>query len=1150
MKRLNMISCRFLLCSVMICGVFTAGKTMAQTGQNYFIQAEDFQFPGEWTVSKEAGTNVSGKGALLTYSSSSNDPKSDAFTVIKITSKADYVTWTRSRDYAQNAPKTRQYRLYCNDQAMTLESGMHGEEGYHWENVGKVSLEAGDNLLQLKKKTNFARCDAIFFTTDESFNPNLVNIVNLQRFAITPVQVKENHAVVNTAAPSAVGANETVLGTLANDQIRLKFKQATDSAGKSRIAAVTEVFQDGQWTGIGQSIEEHRIFLVKSKTSKIKFTDYYASWMDSILVSTFTVNGKTYQTIDLVGYRNPFLSGKLLLCTPSAITQTSPGELAVTYTAADGTQVTGTWKLKPGTAHLELSLQYSATEDGFYSFGVSSFQGVPDGSVKNVQLPPMFNYKRVPELPVLVAGAMTPQPLSIVELVKNNKPLTMFVTGSLSDFPLDWAQDTTSRIGFALKGELNTIQPIAFAPLLGLTDSRLLNGQTLKRTFNIGSVSGNWNTALEYISNNIYQVKDYRLQDSTSLTNAAFNIIDLLKNDDASGWNTGMKGFYDIEADPKYSPTVAQAAPLATISAAVLTRDEDLYIRRALPTIEYTLSRSAFRWARAVGAPFNIDSTSLELNPYKNIQFNTAYFEALHQLLGAKNPWLTQVAMPNGLLRKSAGYSVNVPDWTQELAAYKLTNDPQWLTKAVLHAKDFVQKEVYGSKTNLLTVQSFYNTSFYPYWWDLMDLYEVNKEQVFLDAAEYSSFFTMAGIRSYPLIEDKLQLIHPGNRYEGNTNLWWKDTVKFRLGFPRHDGDVQEKMVPQSLISPVGLGLEQPVTFFLVNKNVRHIFMSTWSPHLLRVSAYRNRSILETYARNGIIGRFSNYPGYYATGFTDLTYGANYPYVGPDINSIYYHHISPHLAFTLDFLFTEAIQRSAGRISFPWGKQEGFVWFNNRIFGAGKGTIFGDSLVRPWLVKGLVKIDTPQINYISGISNDRFWLVLLNESKAEKHFDITVDTLKTGIKTTGIKWYKGASAEPGELSLAAGKLNVTLAGKASSAYSFPLANPGAVQELPAVKNGLKTDSLGKPWGTLYAFRIRSPFGWDSIYAYLSNYPITGTTAELTLNGTISAGKRTVYPFEWTFTHVDPQAEVNLMLDLKKNGGETRQVCIKFEGLNN
>ncbi|MGY0035792.1 hypothetical protein [Pedobacter sp. NJ-S-72] len=128
----------------------------------------------------------------------------------------------------------------------------------------------------------------------------------------------------------------------------------------------------------------------------------------------------------------------------------------------------------------------------------------------------------------------------------------------------------------------------------------------------------------------------------------------------------------------------------------------------------------------------------------------------------------------------------------------------------------------------------------------MMDLYEINKDKVFLEAAKYASFFTMAGIRSYPLVQNQKQLIHKGGQYEGNTTMWWKDGVKFRLGFPRKPGDVTEKEVPQSLISPVGLGFEQPVTFFLPNKNVRHVFMSTWAPHLLRLSAESNKDFLRS----------------------------------------------------------------------------------------------------------------------------------------------------------------------------------------------------------------------------------------------------------------------------------------------------------------
>jgi hypothetical protein len=1149
MNKIYRFSGRIFLYSALVYALLGTKNVSAQQKIHHLIEAEDFQFPAGWTITKEAGTNVSGKGALL--GANNKEVTADALTVIDIKAKGNYAVWTRSRDYAQNNPGTRRYHLYVNEKPMTKESGMHLHDGYEWEKVGVADLEIGQTVLRLKNtKLNFARCDAIFLTTDEEFNPNKMN-ASLNAYALKPVQVKENASGSKMESPFTFLKKEKALGTLQNNNIKISFEEVIDTkTGKTRIVSITQVLQDKVWTSLNDKVEEHRIFLLSAKQAKIEFGDYFAFWKNSKSLTEFVVNGKNYQTIDQNGAKNPFLSGELLLCEAKSVKQISTNELLVTYVTETGAEVSGRWTLKPGVSHSELRLTYKATTPGFYSFVVSAFQDSPETNVNNVQLPPMFNYKRLPEGPMLIPGAMTPQPLAIVEVNQNKKPLSYFITGALTDFPVDWVKDITSRIGFSLKNEFNKVQPIAFSPVLGLDDSKLSAGQSLSRSFNLGAVADKWSGALEYASNSIFKVNDYRTQDSASLTNAVFNIIDLIKNDNASGWSAPLKGFFDIEADPKVAPTVAQSSPLAVISAAVMGKDEELYISRALPTIEYTLSRSAFRWAKAAGAPYNKTVATLELNPYKNVQFNTAYFESLAQLMEYKNPWIVDVAMPEKQPRKLSGYSVNLPAWTQELAAYRLTKDKKWLTAAVSNAKEFVAKEVYGQKTNLLTAQPFYNTSFYPYWWDLTDLYEVSKDKNFLNAAEYASYFTLAGIRSYPHVENKMQLIHEGDKYEGNTNLWWKDGEKFRLGFPRQNGDVKAKDVPESLVSPVGLGLEQPITFFLPKKNVRHIFMSTWAPHLLRLSADTERKIFEVYARNSIIGRFTNYPGYYATGYTDLTYRENYPYKGPDINSIYYHHISPHLAFSLDFLVTEAVQRSKGAISFPWGKQEGFVWFNNRIYGGGKGTIFDDKNVKIWLKKGLVTLNNPSVNYLTGISDDRFWVVLLNESAQEQNIELGIDLQQTGVKTTGIKLYKVATAESGSLSMQGNKMNAKISGKGITAYSFPLASPKVKKELKPVKNGLQEVDLGAPWGKLYAFRIRSPFGWDSIYAYLSTPPAPGAEAELELNEDgATKEKRNAYPFEWSFNRLDPEKPVSINLKLKAKGSnEVRQAHIDFEGV--
>ncbi len=55
----------------------------------------------------------------------------------------------------------------------------------------------------------------------------------------------------------------------------------------------------------------------------------------------------------------------------------------------------------------------------------------------------------------------------------------------------------------------------------------------------------------------------------------------------------------------------------------------------------------------------------------------------------------------------------------------------------------------------------------------------------------------------------------------------------------------------------------------------------------------------------------------------------------------------------MDYLVTEIQQRSDGKVRFPFVKQDGFVWFNNRIYGGGKGTVMDDEDVNLWMKRGL-----------------------------------------------------------------------------------------------------------------------------------------------------------------------------------------------------
>ncbi|MEI3800453.1 MULTISPECIES: hypothetical protein [unclassified Chitinophaga] len=1119
---------KYLFLAVIGC-LCSVSAVQAQTG--YLVEAEDFQFKGGWQVERVPGEQVSGNTILRVFSGKVK--AADALTVINNKTAGTYTVWVRTPDYPANKPGTRLFQVAINEQPLEKESGQHGKEGYYWEKAGTTTLDAGENVIALQDtKGNFGRCDAILLAT-AGFDPNTEPLASLQRFKTTPLTVKYIPPAPATAAVKSISTQGAVIAGISNGKLRLQFLKTSGQ----QIVAGNSIRKGNQWI----DGEGSKIFLLTAKDPQISFGSFFPSWNGSAASGSFQSRGKTFSVLAPESLTNPFLAGALQECLPTAVKQVSEKKLEVTYQTAGGQTLKGTWQLTPGAHHLLLTLTYIPKQAGYYSLAVTAFEGVKKEDVTAIQLPPMFQYQRIPDNPVMLPSAMMPQPLAIME---TKQGIATFISGTPADFPLDWGEAGTSPMGFAIKNKENGVQPVALSPVLGLDDSRRAAGQSITREFALGALPSGWNDALAYISDSIYKVKDYRTQRQVSLTETVFNITDLIRNDTAAGWAPELKGFYDIEADPKVTPTVVQAAPLAVVSAAVLEKDEAFFISRALPTIEYTLSRSGFRWSRGIaGTPFNKDKQSLVLSPY-NSQFTTAYYEGLHQLLGEANPWLKEIALPGNNIRPAKGYSVNIPAWTQELAAYRFTKDKSWLAAATKHAKAYISTEVYGPKTTPLSKQPFYNASFYAYWWELTDLYDLTKDTAFLRAAETSAFQTLAGIRVYPEVKDQLQTIHPGNTYDGNTTLWWKGGEKYRLGFPRKKGDAPEKQVPQSLVSPVGLGFEQPFTLFDPGKLVRPVFMSSWAPHLLRLFSEDNRTIFETYARNAVIGRFTNYPGYYATGFTDITMQPDFPYKGPDVSSVYYHHIPPHLAFTLDFLITEAMQRSHGKVNFPYGKQDGFVWFNNRVFGGGSGKVFDDETVRLWMKRGLVQIENPAVNYVTAISENRFWLLLLNESTEKVSADILLGKEVAVQDNVAAAYYATAAASPVNVPVNNRKLRVSVDGKGFSAISFPLKIKSEVKSIAPVKNGMQVLDLGAGIGKCYAFRIRSPFAWDAIYTYLESPPEAGLQAVFSLNG--ESRVITAYPYENSFYPVNTTAGAVLKVKVTTSGGQVKEGTITFD----
>ncbi len=1086
--------------------------------QTYMIEAEKFQFRGGW---KEEKDDEAYSNSILMVTSGGGNV-ADALTVVEVKQNGEYTFWSRTKDFKKQSPKTRISRLIIDENALD-EQGKHGLDGFHWERVGRLQLSKGRHVISLRDvAANYARLDAVFFTQDDKIDPNCLNYRQLKRYLIEPLPVKMENQKAGAISfkPKILSQDTESVGEISGNFLRMRLIRS----GKDLIQK-SEVFVNQNWESLDKRVADHILLLMKSKNPGINFSLFHAAWT-GVEAKYLNVDGKKYPVYDPVDMLNPYLAGNLLTMDVFDYEQLDNHAMKVFYKTNQNDTITSIWSVKDDNYFFDVSFEYEIKDSQYYSLVVAAFQGLDPERVDRVLLSPMYQFKRLPETPKLLPMSLIPQPIAIVET--NN--LSYFVTGNPVDFSRNWGMND---MGFSLKNVENKVQPVVFSPILGLPDSYYKVGSTLTKSFKIGMIPAQWHNALQYASDSIFLVSDYRSQ-STSLNNAVFNIINLLKNDQAAGWEKNMKGFLDIESNPAQRTEVVQTAPLALLAASIITQDEDLYIRRALPGIEYMLSRKGYRW----GYPNERDpQTETKVNtftPFKS-EFNTGHFAGLHHLLRGKNPWLVDLAMPNGLPRYSKGYGVD-ETWTGDLAAYHLTGDQKWLIKASIGANHMISNELYSNPSKPVYTWMFYNAQVYPQWFDLLDLYEATKDKSFFYAACYGAYFTIAGQRSYPLMQNAKMTIHKNGEYRGNANIFWRKGERFKLGYPRKKGDVEERVVDDKLLSPVGLGFEQPMTFFSKSDNINHVFMSSWAPSLLRLNSNHTYPFFETYARNSIIGRFASYPGYYAAGYTDLPLDSIYPYKGPDVTSMYYHHIPSHLSLTMDYLITEAIQRSKSVVDFPYVKQQGFVWFNNRVYGGRKGRVLHDSNVELIIKKGLLSVSSESVNYLTGFSNENFWLILMNEDNNPQSIKIRFNT-PMNTDTVAVRYYysQTTSLLSEEISCIDNTLKVNIDAKGIIFISIPIKETlPRVNEYP-VKDGFKIVDIGN--NKLFLFRIRSPFGWDSVYGYVNSALPQGMSIKLDVETNylpdVSSAYKSQFPMEWTFLKLDRNKGLTLSLMLKK-----------------
>ena len=210
--------------------------------------------------------------------------------------------------------------------------------------------------------------------------------------------------------------------------------------------------------------------------------------------------------------------------------------------------------------------------------------------------------------------------------------------------------------------------------------------------------------------------------------------------------------------------------------------------------------------------------------------------------------------------------------------------------------------------------------------------------------------------------------------------------------------DAPAERVPAWRLSEIGLTPESSGT----STGHRGIFMANYAAWMLRLAHYTGDGFLARTADHAVIGRYRNFPGYHInTARTTVYEKADYPLRGHmelGANSFHYNHIMPHISLLYDFLVTQALFRSGGKVDFPGEFIEGYAYLQSKFYGHLPGTIYGRE-ARLWMPTGLATPADRQLNYISAVDDDALYIVFMNQSAETVETEVALDYALSGHST-------------------------------------------------------------------------------------------------------------------------------------------------------
>jgi len=614
----------------------------------------------------------------------------------------------------------------------------------------------------------------------------------------------------------------------------------------------------------------------------------------------------------------------------------------------------------------------NALTSGWFSAAFAGIAPRDTSELEFIYQPMIWSWRRFPD-----QSYITPeQYATTAACFVNDGEATEGIAPDAIEIPYRFANLQNSRFGLLLRNAGGKAQPMVFSPLLGGGESYLEPRQhhSFKTRYIINE--GDWYSGVQYLLNNIFHYHNERKNASVTLNQTIDNIISLAMDDIYGGWNDTLKGFtYDQDA----VGTVKVVSAMHQLSIALVTGNEEIYRRRAIPTIEYIMSREKYLFTtnelqKSQSPGYTLNGPCAEIGElsglYQLTNGNTKAFAAeLDRVFGK--------ARKLNLNTETGGGS-----WQDYLYRYRISTKASDLKKAVDGANAYLEKWIplpsrFDNDPGLKDKDAAFLTDFTPRLYDLLELYEETGHRPYLDWAITAARQMILWTRSNPLAPDSTITVNEGGQIKGFIGKRYKlNSYEFLPGF-NDTTKIQEQQVPAWQTSLVGLPPEQPGTY--VHGPIMLNHHPAW---FLRLAQLSGDSLLRDVAYNAILGRYAGFPGYYYTSLhTNVYQKADYamhPFINIKYNAIFHNHIFPHITLLIDFLVSDAQYRSEGKVYFPGVYAPGYAYLSSKVYGSKTGNVFGNKNVRLWLPAAAIQSNSSALNHVLGIGEKDFYVILMN----------------------------------------------------------------------------------------------------------------------------------------------------------------------------